>query len=93
MSSRFVESYLPKNRVLIIASVTLATVIPEFVGDETVISFTTGKKIRQKKTNFKGFRSRDSIDLAVYAGGTMAEKGDIIGEVRGRYLRILKDII
>lgn len=57
------------------------------------ISFITGKKIREKKTNFKGFRSRDTVDLGVYAGGRMAGKGDIVDEVRQRHLRILKDII
>jgi len=88
-----IRNYVTEETFIIISSVTLATVMPEMIGDESVISFTTGKKITEKKTNFKGFRSRDTVNLAVYAGGTMAEKGDIIDEVRARYLRILKDII
>lgn len=87
------RNFITEETFIIISSITLATVMPEHIGDESVIQFTTGKKIKQKKTNFKGFRSRDSINLAVYAGGTMAEKGDIIDEVRERHLRILKDII
>lgn len=87
------RNYITEETFIIISSITLGTVMPEVVSDETVISFTTGKKIKQKKTNFKGFRSRDVVDLAVYAGGTMADKTDIIDEVRARYLRILKDII
>jgi len=87
------QNFITEETFIIVSSVTMGTVMPEHVGDESVIQFVTGKKIKQKKTNFKGFRSRDTIQLAVYAGGTMAEKGDIIDEVRARYLRILKDII
>lgn len=88
-----IRNYVTEETFIIISSVTLATVMPEVIRDESVISFTTGKKIKEKKINFKGFRSRDIINLAVYAGGTMADKSDIIDEVRVRYLRILKDII
>ena len=87
------RSYATDETFSIVSSVTLATVVPEHVDDETTISFVTGKKIREKKTNFKGFRSRDSLMLGVYAGGRSAEKSDVIEEVRTRYLRILKDII
>lgn len=91
--SEIIRNYATEETFIIISSVTMATVMPEYIEDEKTISFVTGKKIREKKTNFKGFRSRDIIDLAVYAGGRMAGKSDIISEVRARHLRILKDII
>lgn len=88
-----IRNYVTEETFIIISSVTLGTVMPEYIEDEKTISFVTGKKIREKKNNFKGFRSRDIIQLGVYAGGTMADKTDIIDEVRERHLRILKDII
>ena len=91
--TEILRNYATEETFIIISSVTMATVMPEVVEDERTISFITGKKIREKKTNFKGFRSRDTINLGVYAGGRMAGKGDIIDEVRQRHLRILKDII
>lgn len=91
--SEIIRNYATNETFIIISSITLGTVMPEHVEDQKTISFVTGKKIRQKKTNFKGFRSRSTVRLAVYAGGRMAGKGDIIDEVRDRHLRILKDII
>ncbi|WP_319466686.1 complement resistance protein TraT [uncultured Pseudodesulfovibrio sp.] len=91
--TEIIRNYATEETFIIISSITMATVMPEYTEDEQTISFVTGKKIRQKKTNFKGFRSRDTIDLAVYAGGRMADKSDIIDEVRRRHLRILKDVI
>lgn len=91
--SEILRNYATEETFIIISSVTMATVMPEHVEDEKTISFVTGKKIREKKTNFKGFRSRETVELAVYAGGFRAGKSDIINEVRARHLRILKDII
>lgn len=91
--SEILRNYVTQETFIIISSVTMATVMPEYSADERTISFVTGKKIKEKKTNFKGFRSRDTVSLAVYAGGRMAGKSDIIQEVRSRHLRILKDII
>ena len=91
--TEILRNYATEETFIIISSVTMATVMPEVVEDEQTISFVTGKRIRKKKTNFKGFRSRETVDLAVYAGGRMAGKSDIIHEVRNRHLRILKDII
>ncbi len=91
--SEIIRNYATQETFCIVSSVTLGTVMPEYIEDESTISFVTGKKIREKKTNFKGFRSRSVVQLGVYAGGRMAGKGDIIDEVRSRYLRILKDII
>ena len=91
--TEIIRNYATEETFIIISSVTMATVMPDVVEDERTISFITGKKIREKKTNFKGFRSRNTINLGVYAGGRMAGKGDIIEEVRRRHLRILKDII
>lgn len=91
--SEIIRNYATNETFIIISSITLGTVMPEHVEDEKTISFVTGRKIREKKTNFKGFRSKSSVGLAVYAGGRMAGKGDIIDEVRDRHLRILKDII
>jgi hypothetical protein len=91
--TEILRNYVTQETFIIVSSVTMGTVMPEYVEDEQTISFVTGKKIKEKKTNFKGFRSRETINLAVYAGGTMAGKSDIIGEVRSRYMRILKDII
>lgn len=88
-----IRKYATEETFSIVSSVTLATVMPEYADDEKTITFVTGKRIRQKKQNFKGFRSRDVVMLGVYAGGRMAGKSDIIDEVRNRYLRILKDII
>lgn len=88
-----IRHYATTETFCIISSVTLGTVMPEYVEDQSTLTFVTGKKIREKKTNFKGFRSRSVVNLGVYAGGRMAGKGDIIDEVRSRYLRILKDII
>lgn len=87
------RNYATEETFIIISSVTMATVMPEHREDERSISFVTGKKIKQKKTNFKGFRSRETVELGVYAGGRMAGKSDIISEVRNRHLRILRDII
>lgn len=91
--SEIIRNYATEETFAIVTSVTLGTVMPEHIDDEKTISFVTGKKIREKKTNFRGFRSRDVVDLAVYAGGRMADKTDIIDEVRARHLRILKNII
>lgn len=88
-----IRKYNTEETFSIISSVTMATVMPEYVDDETTISFVTGKKVRNKKTNFKGFRSRHTVMLGVYAGGRRVGKSDIIEEVRSRHLRILKDII
>ncbi len=88
-----IRNYATDETFAIVTSVTLATVMPEQIEDERTISFVTGKKIREKKTNFRGFRSRDTVELAVYAGGRMADKDDVIDEVRARHLRILKNII
>lgn len=87
------RNYATEETFIIISSVTMATVVPEITEDEQTISFVTGKRIKKKKKNFRGFRSRETIDLAVYAGGRMAGKTDIIQEVRNRHLRILKNII
>ena len=91
--SEVLRNYATDETFIIVSAVTMATVMPEHSEDERSISFVTGKKIREKKTNFKGFRSRETVELAVYAGGRMAGKSDIISEVRNRHLRILKDII
>jgi len=91
--TEIIRNYATEETFIIISSVTMATVMPEFVEDEQTISFVTGKRIKEKKTNFKGFRSRETINLAVYAGGRMASKSDVIDEVRNRHMRILKDII
>lgn len=91
--TEIIRNYVTEETFIIISSVTMGTVMPEHVEDEQTISFITGKKVKEKKTNFKGFRSRETINLAVYAGGTMADKSDIISEVRSRHMRILKDII
>ncbi|AMK11909.1 complement resistance protein TraT [Pseudodesulfovibrio indicus] len=91
--SEILRNYATQETFIIISSVTMGTVMPEHVEDESTISFVTGKKVREKKTNFKGFRSRETVELAVYAGGFRADKSDIIDEVRSRHLRILKDII
>jgi hypothetical protein len=91
--SEIIRNYATEETFAIVSSVTMGTVMPEYIEDERTISFVTGKKIREKKTNFKGFRSRETLELAVYAGGFRANKSDIINEVRSRYLRILKDII
>lgn len=91
--TEILRNYATEETFIIISSITMATVMPEHTEDERTISFVTGKKIREKKTNFKGFRSRNTVNLAVYAGGRMAGKSDIISEVRSRHLRILKDII
>ncbi|BCS87035.1 complement resistance protein TraT [Pseudodesulfovibrio sediminis] len=91
--TEIMRNYATEETFIIISSITMGTVMPERVEDETTISFVTGKKVKEKKTNFKGFRSRDTVNLAVYAGGMMAAKSDIINEVRARHLRILRDII
>lgn len=91
--SEIIRNYYTEETFIIVSSVTIGTVMPEHIEDEKTISFVTGKKIREKKTNFKGFRSREVLEMAVYAGGRMAGKTDIIDEVRNRYLRILKNII
>ncbi|WP_272699906.1 complement resistance protein TraT [Desulfovibrio sp. Fe33] len=91
--SEIIRNYATEETFVIISSVTMGTVMPEHIEDEKTISFVTGKKIKEKKTNFKGFRSRETLELAVYAGGFRANKSDIISEVRTRHLRILKDII
>jgi len=91
--TEILRNYATEETFIIISSITMGTVMPEHIEDESTISFVTGKKIREKKTNFKGFRSRETINLGVYAGGRMAGKSDIIDEVRNRHLRILKDII
>lgn len=91
--TEILRNYATEETFIIISSITMGTVMPEHVEDERTISFVTGKKVREKKTNFKGFRSRETINLGVYAGGRMAGKSDIITEVRNRHLRILKDII
>ena len=91
--TEILRNYATEETFIIISSITLGTVMPEFVEDESTISFVTGKRIKEKKTNFKGFRSRNTVNLGVYAGGMMAGKSDIIDEVRARHLRILKDII
>jgi len=88
-----IRNYATEETYIIITSVTMGTVMPEHIDDEKTISFVTGKKVREKKTNFKGFRSRETLDLGVYAGGRMAGKNDIIDEVRARHLRILKNVI
>lgn len=92
-ATEILRNYMTNETFIIISSVTMATVMPEFTDEDNTISFVTGKKLKQKKTNFKGFRSRDTVYLAVYAGGRMAGKTDIISEVRNRHMRILKDII
>lgn len=91
--TEIMRNYATEETFIIISSVTMGTVMPQHTEDEQTISFVTGKRIKEKKTNFKGFRSRDTVDLAVYAGGLRAGKSDIISEVRARHLRILKDII
>jgi len=91
--SEILRNYATAETYIIISSITMGTVMPEHVEDERTIYFVTGKKVREKKTNFKGFRSRETVNLAVYAGGLRAGKSDVIDEVRARHLRILQDII
>lgn len=91
--TEIIRQYATDETFIIISSITMATVMPEHIEDQSTLTFVTGKKIRDKKTNFRGFRSRNTVDLAVYAGGFMAGKSDIIDEVRERHLRILQDII
>ncbi|WP_243546491.1 complement resistance protein TraT [Pseudodesulfovibrio tunisiensis] len=91
--AEIMRNYATEETFIIVSSVSLATVVPDQLKDETTISFVTGRKIKEKKKNFRGFRSRDVVDLAVYAGGRMISKGDVMNEVRDRYARILRDII
>lgn len=91
--TEILRNYATEETFIILSSVTLSTVMPDHTEDELTISFVTGKKLKEKKNNFRGFRSSETVNLGVYAGGRMIDKGDVMAEVRKRYMRILKNII
>ncbi|NDV19815.1 hypothetical protein GO013_10320 [Pseudodesulfovibrio sp. JC047] len=86
-------SYMTDDTYIIKAHVTLATIAPKEDNDGTTIVFGKSRKIKRKKNNFRGYRQRSTVNMAVYAGGRNVHQCEIVDGVRGRMLRILTDII
>jgi len=86
-------SYVTDDTYIIVSDITLATVAPKEEGDGTTIIFGKSKKISRKKNNFRGYRQRSTVNMAVYAGGRNVSQTEIVNGVRGRMVRILGDII
>jgi hypothetical protein len=86
-------SYVTDDTYIIISDVTMATIAPREESDGTTIIFGKDKKISRKKNNFRGYRQRSTVNMAVYAGGRNVSQAEIVDGVRSRMLRILGDII
>jgi hypothetical protein len=86
-------SYVTDDTYIIVSDVTLATVAPKEEGDGTTIIFGKNEKISRKKNNFRGYRQRSTVNMAVYAGGRNVSQSEIVDGVRNRMIRILGDII
>lgn len=86
-------SYVTDDTYIIVSDITLATVAPREESDGTTIVFGKDQKISRKKNNFRGYRQRSTVNMAVYAGGRNVDQSEIVEGVRSRMLRILGDII
>ncbi|MDD3310883.1 complement resistance protein TraT [Pseudodesulfovibrio sp.] len=88
-----IGSYVTDDTYIIAADVSLATVAPREENDGTTIVFGKDEKIKRKKNNFRGFRQRETLTMAVYAGGRNVSQSEIVTGVRDRMVRILRDVI
>ena len=88
-----IGSYVTDDTYLIASDISLATVAPREEDDGTTIVFGKDEKIKRKKNNFRGFRKRETATLLVYAGGRNVSQSEIVGGVRDRLVRILRDVI
>ncbi|MGE4422746.1 MAG: complement resistance protein TraT [Pseudodesulfovibrio sp.] len=86
-------SYVTDDTYIIVSDITLATIAPREENDGTTIIFGKDNKISRKKNNFRGYRQRSTVNMAVYAGGRNVGQPEIVDGVRSRMLRILGDII
>lgn len=86
-------SYVTDDTYIIVSHITLATVAPREETDGTTIFFGKKEKISRKKNNFRGFRQRETANLAVYAGGRNVSQSEITDGVRQRMIRIMSDLI
>ncbi|WP_162291142.1 complement resistance protein TraT [Pseudodesulfovibrio profundus] len=86
-------SYVTDDTYIIRSDITLATIAPREENDGTTIVFGKSEKISRKKNNFRGFRQREKVTLAVYAGGRNVDQSEITSGVQQRMLRILTDVI
>lgn len=86
-------SYVTDDTYIILSDITLATLSPRESNDGTTIIFGKDDKIKRKKNNFRGYRQRETANLAVYAGGRNVSQDEIVDGVRQRLLRILSDVI
>lgn len=88
-----IGSYVTDDTYIIAADVSLGTVAPREDTDGTTIVFGKDEKIKRKKDNFRGFRKRETVSIVTYAGGRNVKQAEIVGGVRDRLFRILRDVI
>lgn len=85
-------SYATDNTYIILADIKLGIMRHKSGHSSTTVVF-EGSQYKEKKTNFKTFDQTYDNGIAAYAGGRLVDQKDVVEGVRGRFLRILSDVI
>ena len=87
-------TYQREETFFVVADMTVAVVDKNRgVESSSIVFGKSGAKRSRRVAEFKGFRQRVSSRIAVFAGGTNIDQGDISQQVRQRFARIVQDMI
>jgi hypothetical protein len=89
-----VGTYVTEDTYIIISEVTIG-VVDQRRGkiEETLVFGASKRKIKVRRSAFKGFEHRVRTKIAVYAGGTSISPHRIAREVNQRLVNIIGDVI
>lgn len=85
-------SYATDNTYIVIADTRLGVMRHKSAHKSTTIVF-EGSQFKERKTNVQNFDAVADNRIAAYAGGRLVSQGEVVKGVRGRFLRILSDVI
>ena len=85
-------SYASDDTYIILADIKLGIMRHKTAHSSTTVVF-QGSQYKEKKVNFKSFDQTYDNGIAAYAGGRFVDQKDVVDGVRGRFLRILSDVI
>jgi hypothetical protein len=95
-----VGSYITDDTYIVIANVTFGIIATPPRRDGKTITFSRSQmgspdeeEERTERTNARGFRRTHATNVSVYAGGRNVRQSEIAGQVRERFVRIVRDII
>lgn len=93
-------SYVTDDTYIIVASATFAIIKGAAKRDGKRITFSRSisghiedEEERREKARRRGLKSTHSTSVAVFAGGRNVTQAEIAGQVRQRFVRIIRDII